>query len=123
MIVTGGNRAQRGGQVVLSVPGGPSGTTLQASARNLPEASAATWGWAAKSHASCVLTAADPAARMRGCAWEAFRADTPRSRTAGTLCWDSPIAARKYVRPSARPRLVSESILEAGAPVGPTAAG
>lgn len=33
------------------------------------------------------------------------------------------IAARKYVRPSARPRLVSESILEAGAPVLPTAAG
>ena len=61
------------------MPGGPSSTTLRASVRNAPEASAATcWrtpGWASKSKSSRVLRAGNPAARMRSWAPEALRAD------------------------------------------------
>ena len=60
------------------MPGGPSRTTLRASVRNPPEASAPTcWriaGWASKSKSSSVLTAANPAARIRSWAPEALRA-------------------------------------------------
>ena len=71
---------------VLPVPGGPSSTTLRASARNAPEASAPTWfrlaGWASKPKSSRVLRAGKPAARMRSSAPEALRAETSRSSSA-----------------------------------------
>ena len=71
---------------VLPVPGGPSRTTLRASVRKPPEASAAIWGrllgWVSQSKSSSVLRPGKPAARIRSCAPDAFLAETSRSRTA-----------------------------------------
>ena len=67
---------------------------LRASVRNAPEASAAIcWrmaGWASKSKSSRVLTAGNPAARIRSRAPEALRAEfrQPRPGPASDLLRD-----------------------------------